>query len=78
LLVMLKMHFYQVLIPNVDASFMTWVMQLNDLYIFPIITYIIPMWTINVFITIEMQLSWKKSKMLWNMELVKKYRLIRS
>jgi hypothetical protein len=23
LLVMLKMHFYQVLIPNVDASFMT-------------------------------------------------------
>jgi hypothetical protein len=57
LLVMLKMHLYQVLITNVDASFMTWVMQLNDLYIFLIIIYIIPMWIINVFIMIEMQLS---------------------
>jgi hypothetical protein len=52
LIVMLKIHFHQVLILNFGVIFMTQVMQSNDPFFLPTIAYTGPMWTIHVFVMI--------------------------
>lgn len=59
LIIILKMHFHQVLVVNFGPAFMTQVMQSNDPFFLPIIAYIGLVWTIHVFVTYEMKFFWK-------------------